>query len=147
MASTGSDDPQRLPLHEERLSVGKVAAQSRVRVSVVTRTREEAAYGTLDADEVDIERISINREVDTAPPVRTEGETTIIPVLEERVTIQRRLVLVEEVRVRKRTTSRDWSERIPVRYQDVVVERFQDVEPGISAGVEEAPTDLEQNDG
>jgi stress response protein YsnF len=61
--------------------------------------------------------------------VRTEGDVTIIPVLEEVVHVEKRLVLVEEIHVHR--TSRVQQKSIPVtlRKQRVVIE---DVAPSKS---------------
>jgi Domain of unknown function (DUF2382) len=42
----------------------------------------------------------MNRPVNAAPPVREEGETTVISVVEEVLVVERRLVLKEEIRLR-----------------------------------------------
>ena len=56
----------------------------------------------LFADEVAIERVPVNRIVDEAPQTRQEGDVLVIPVLEEVVTVQKRLLLKEEVRVHRK---------------------------------------------
>jgi stress response protein YsnF len=55
---------------------------------------------------VDVTRVPIGREVTEAPAVRTEGDVTIVPVFEERLVVEKRLFLVEELHVR-RTVSVD----------------------------------------
>ena len=45
-------------------------------------------------------RVPIDREVDAVPSIRTEGDVTIIPVVEERIVVRCQLVLREEVHVR-----------------------------------------------
>jgi stress response protein YsnF len=54
--------------------------------------------------------------------VRQEGETTIIPVVEE--VVEKRLKLAEEVRVTKQQTTKHEPQAIPLRRQTVVVERL-----------------------
>ena len=53
-----------------------------------------------------VERVPVDQFVDEAPQVRTEGDVTIIPVLEERYVLEKRLVLVEELHIRR---ERQWS--------------------------------------
>jgi stress response protein YsnF len=56
-------------------------------------------------------------------PVRTEGDVTIIPVLEETVVVEKRLLLREEVHVRLKTHEEHQPQRVRLRSEDVVVER------------------------
>ena len=44
-----------------------------------------------------IRRVPVNRVVDVAPKARREGDTMIIPVVEEELVITKRLVLKEEI--------------------------------------------------
>src|SRR5581483_12103193 len=53
----------------------------------------------LFTEEVQVEHIPVNRIVETRPGVRQEGDVTIVPVIEEVITVQKRLLLREEVRV------------------------------------------------
>jgi len=52
-------------------------------------------------EHVEVTRVSINREVAEAPPVRTEGDVTIVPIVEERLVVEKRLFLVEELHLTK----------------------------------------------
>ncbi|HYZ87646.1 MAG TPA: DUF2382 domain-containing protein [Bryobacteraceae bacterium] len=62
----------------------------------------------LASEEVEVERVAVNRIIDGPPETRQEGEVTIIPVVEEVITIQKRLLLKEEVRItRKRKVIRE----------------------------------------
>jgi hypothetical protein len=56
-------------------------------------------------EEVQIERVPGNQLVDEPVAVRCEGDTMIIPVIEEVVVVETRLQLKEEVRVTKRQIS------------------------------------------
>jgi len=48
-----------------------------------------------------VEHVPIGRMVETAPPVREEDGVTVIPVIEEVVVTETRLVLREELHVRR----------------------------------------------
>ena len=114
-------DVQTLELLEETVSVDKRASLRKRTVRVVTRQREQELRETLTQERVEIERVPIGREVTSVPESRTEGDTTILPVVEERLVVERRLVLVEEVRIRTIRTRQDWNDTASVRYQEVVV--------------------------
>jgi stress response protein YsnF len=55
--------------------------------------------------------------------VRTEGETTIIPVVEEVLVVEKRLVLKEEIHIRRLISKDDVEVPVTVRRQRAVVER------------------------
>jgi stress response protein YsnF len=44
----------------------------------------------------------MGRIVETAPEIRTEGDVTILPVVEEVLVVEKRLVLKEELHIRRR---------------------------------------------
>jgi hypothetical protein len=58
----------------------------------------------LFTDDVSVERVPVNRIVDAVPETRQEGDVTIIPVIEEVITVEKRLLLREEVRIRRSRT-------------------------------------------
>ncbi|MEO5727367.1 MAG: DUF2382 domain-containing protein, partial [Byssovorax sp.] len=54
---------------------------------------------------------------------RIEGDTTVIPLFEEQLVLQKRLLLREEVRVTRRRTERRDAQVVTVRREEVIVER------------------------
>lgn len=95
----------------------------RVRVSTATHTAEELVSAELERSDVEVTRVAIDREIDVAPPVRSEGEVTIIPVVEEILVIEKRLMLREEIHVRQITTTQSVELPVTLRQQHAVVER------------------------
>jgi len=113
-----------VPVIEEELEVGKRRVEGeRVSVRTVPRERTEVVEQPLESMEVEIERIAIDREIDTAPDIRNDGDTTIIPVVEERLVVEKRLFLREEIHVRRRRVVTQFRQNVTLRSQDVVVER------------------------
>lgn len=113
-----------LPLFAEEMSVSRrVVPKSRVQVSTVTREREQLVDELLASERVEIERNEINRPVDIAPPLREEGDTIIVPIVEEVLTIERRLVLKEEVRIRRIRETQHHQEFVTLRRQEAVITR------------------------
>ena len=113
-----------IPLVEERVVVGKRQVETgRYRVSVSVEEREEKVPVELAHDEVEIERVPKNIALNELPSVRLEGTTTVIPVVEEVVVVEKRLVLVEEIHVRRKSTTS--TEEIPVhiRAEQARIER------------------------
>jgi uncharacterized protein (TIGR02271 family) len=117
-------DPATLQLLAEELSVTKELRETgRVRVSTRTYEREALIDEDLAREQVEIETIPIARRIDSVPQVRQEGDTTIIPVVEERLIVDRQLVLKEEIRVRRVRTTERHQEKVALRQQEAVVTR------------------------
>jgi len=116
-----------IPVIEERLEVHREAAdtgrtlrlrkqveevQSDVRVPVATEV-------------VDIQRVPVGRVVDEPPTVRHEGDVIVVPVVEERLVTRKELVLVEEIRLTRRSEVAEADAGTHVlRRERVVAERF-----------------------
>ncbi|MCB4823408.1 YsnF/AvaK domain-containing protein [Roseicella aerolata] len=114
-----------IPLLEEHLRIAKnQRATGRVRIAVTTGEETRLVEEVLRDRRVEIERVPVGRPVTEAPPVREEGDTLVIPVLEEVLVVERRLVLREEVRLRLRTEERRESVPVTLRRQQAAVERL-----------------------
>lgn len=125
-----------IPLLGEEVAVTKqVVETGRVTVARVTREQPEMIAEPLVAETVEISRVPIGRQVETMPAVRHEGETIVIPVVEERLLIERRLFLKEEVRIRRVRTCRTHRESVTLRHHEVVVNR----RPGSGAASQREP--------
>jgi uncharacterized protein (TIGR02271 family) len=113
-----------VPVIEEELEVGKRRVEGdRVSVRTVSSERTEVVEQPLESMEVEVERIAIGREIDTAPEIRNDGDTMIIPIVEERLVVEKRLFLREEVRVHRRRVVTQFRQNVTLRSQEVVVER------------------------
>ena len=95
----------RIPIVQEEAHVFKRAVTTD-RVTVRTGAEEHPVVirEELMRGQVTVRRVPIDREVAAAPPVRTEGEVTVVPVIEERLVIEKRLFLVEELHLTRETT-------------------------------------------
>jgi stress response protein YsnF len=110
---------------EERLNVTKrETVTGVVRLTKHVHEEEQVVDEPIEAVEIDVERVKLDRWVDNPVPVRQEGDTTIYPVLEEVAVVETRLKLVEEVRVTRRHVARRATDRIPVRREEIKVERI-----------------------
>ncbi len=115
-ALTGKD--RTLPVIEEVVRIDKeVVEKGTVRIRKEVE-EETVRVPLLSAqDKYTIEHVPINEFVDVAPSaVRYEGDTMIISVLVEEAVIQKRLKLVEELRI---TRSREES----ITHQDVILKK------------------------
>lgn len=128
-----SGDEIIVPLVEETVTVGRrKRATGTVHVRVSTAERAEDVAVDLTEERVEVERVPIGRFVEDPPGIRSEGDTTIIPVLEERAVVTVRWFLREEVRVRTVRHSRTEQRAVSLRTETAEVERT-----AISEGVDE----------
>lgn len=115
---------RRIPVIEERARVDKEAVERAVvRISTSVREREEVLEEALRHEEVEIERVAIDKEVDAMPSVRQEGDVTVIPIVEERAVVTKRLVLVEELRVQRKAVQEVVQIPVTLHSTDISVER------------------------
>lgn len=113
-----------IPVIAEEISVGKKVVESgKVRISKRISEHEELVDVPLFREEVRVERVPVNLFVETLPTVRHEGDTMIIPVVEERIVIQKKLLLVEELRVRKEIVEHHAPQKVSVRKEEVEIKR------------------------
>ena len=128
-----------LLLHDEVLAVTRrQVAGDTVRVETVTRERQHPVEATLTQERVEIEHVPVGRTIDRVPDIRTEGDVTIIPVIEEVLVVERRLVLKEEIHMRRVRVSERHQETVTLRHQEAIVTRFRP-EPG-QGGCEASPS-------
>jgi stress response protein YsnF len=116
---------QRLPLAEDVLHLGKQEVSTgKVRVNTVVDTEEKFVRETLEQHSVEVTRIPKNEVVDVVPTVRTENGVVIVPVFEEVVVVETKLVLREEVHIRTNVSQDTVEFHVPLRKQRAVVERL-----------------------
>ena len=121
-----ADEP-RLELVEESLTVDtEPVVTGRVRVSTDTEFTAAVARASLSGERVEVTREAIGRQVSDVPQTRVEGDVTIIPVLEEIVVVEKRLMLVEEIRIRKIATTEEVEIPVTLRKQRATVERLEE---------------------
>ena len=117
--------PTTLPLLEERATIDKrTVTTGKVSVVTHTETLEEVVRAVLQGEEAEVVTVELDQTVSgPAPQIRTEDGITIIPVLEEVLVVEKRLVLKREIRIRKRTTSETVEIPVSLRKQRAKVER------------------------
>ena len=90
-----------VPVVQESVSVSVKAVareQVRVRRRVVEETR--LVETPVERQRLEIERVAIGCYVTEAPAARQDGEVLIVPVVDEVVFVEKRLLLREEIRIR-----------------------------------------------
>jgi len=116
-----------VPVVHEVLDVQKRWVESgRVRVTKVVHQHEEVVDEPLLREEVEVERIAINRAVDGPVAIRHEGDVMIVPILEEVLVVEKRLLLKEELHIRRRRAEVSHPQRITLRTEEATVEHVTD---------------------
>lgn len=114
-----------IPVAEERSVVQTRKVETgRVRITKKVATHDEEVDEALVEETVEVERVPVNRPVDRPVPVRYEGDTMIVPVFEETLVVEKRLVLKEELRITKRRAERHRPRWTTLRHEEVSVERI-----------------------
>ena len=124
-----------IPLLAEEIAVSKqVVETGRVQVSRITHEREQLIDELLAHETVEIDRTPIGRHVDMMPAIRNEGDSVVIPIVEEVLVIERRLLLKEEVRVRRVRSTERLQESVTLRHHEAVVTRLPVEAPAVGEG-------------
>ena len=91
------DEGAKLALFAEDLVVGKEAVETgRLHVRKQTRTVEAKVDEDLIREDAVVETVPRGHRIFAMPATRVEGNTTIIPIVEEVIYTEKRLILKEE---------------------------------------------------
>ncbi|MBV9531539.1 MAG: YsnF/AvaK domain-containing protein [Bradyrhizobium sp.] len=113
-----------LRLLAEEAKVSRESIETgRVRVAKVTRTRDHLIDELLTSSSVEVSRVPIGRLIDTMPAIKEEGDLTIVPIVEETVVVERKLMLKEELHIRRVQTTERYQQTLKLRYQTAEVTR------------------------
>ena len=79
-------------------------------------------------DEVEVSHVPVDRIVplDAAPATRYEGETLVVPILEEVLVVERRVRIKEELRITRTRREAHHAETVMLKSEQVSVERFEE---------------------
>lgn len=117
--------PEVLTVAEEQVAVAKrEIVDGKVRVHLETELFETVAKADLERGVADVTRVKVEKIVDRAPEIRTEGDIMIVPVVEEVLVVEKRLMLKEELHIRQRTETIAVEQPVTLRRQRVTVERL-----------------------
>ena len=117
--------PAVIPVIEEELVAGtREVKTGTVRISKKVEHVRKVVSAPAVHDVVQVNRIPVNRVVDTIPQMREEGDVLVIPVVEEELVIQKRLVLKEEIHIRRKRTRERVSKDVTLDNERAVIERL-----------------------
>lgn len=116
---------QRVPIVAEEVQIGKRQVETgRVLLTRKVVEREEVIDEPLLREEVVIERVPVNRPWAGPPPEpRYEGDRMILPLLEEVYVVEKRLMLREELHVRRVRKEGHAPQTVTLRSDEISVER------------------------
>ena len=121
----GAAQDKRLALHDEEIAiVRRRVPRGTVGGGETPRRPPPLGRPPRTPQPGEVERIPINAFVDAAPPLREEGDVTILSVVEEVVVTERRLLLREEVRMRRVVTAETHAETVVLRTEEATIERI-----------------------
>lgn len=112
-----------VPIVEEEAVVDtRTRTTGTIDVRTWTEERRQEVEEILSRETVDVERVPIDRVVERAEGVREEGDTTVVPLYEEVLVVEKRLLLREELRLTKRREERTETESVLLRGERVEIE-------------------------
>jgi len=134
MAGNTSDpagqDRLTIPVVAEQLAVGTrtVDTGRGVRIHKTVVTQPVTIDERLGRDEVAIEHVAVDRIVapDEAPTTRYEGDTMIVPILEEVLVVERRVRIKEELHITRIRREERHQEEVVLKAEQLSIERFDE---------------------
>lgn len=119
-----------MPVVREELHVGtaQVDTGRGVRIHKTVSKQAQHIDETLVRDAVSVRRVPIDKIVSLteAPAARQEGDTLIVPVLEEILVVEKRLRIKEEIHITRTAQAEPFADTVMLRSEQVSVERFDE---------------------
>jgi uncharacterized protein (TIGR02271 family) len=113
-----------LPLVEENLAIHRRTVDTgKVRIRTVMEQREEIARAEIYRHAVSVEHVPVNREISEIPEPWEDGDVLVIPIVEEVLVVEKRLILREEMRVRRHREVDRVEQPVSLRSMQALVER------------------------
>ncbi len=122
-AEARGENQIRVPILEERLEVGTRPVElGEVRLRKSIELFEQVARQPVMREDVVVERVPMSRELDVPAEPHMDGDWFVVPVMEEMLVVQKRLVLKEEIRIKKRQVTEEYEVREQLRREHLDVE-------------------------
>lgn len=126
-------DDLSIPVIAEQVDLGKRrVVTGTVRVTKTAVPHEQLVEEDLTTERVDVRRVLVDRVVDGPLEARREGDTLIVPVMEESLEIRKVWKLKEEIHITRVAETRRHRENVTVAAEQAVIERLDaagDVKP------------------
>jgi uncharacterized protein (TIGR02271 family) len=113
-----------IPLAQEELKIERRKTETgRVRIQKEVHSREETVDEPTYVEEVNVVRVPVNKVLESPVAPRHENGTLIIPLMEEVLVVEKRLMLKEELRVSKRRREIRNPVQVTLRSEEASVEK------------------------
>ena len=123
--STTSHQSIVIPVVEEHMTVHtEIVEAAKVHVRTKVTDEEVTVNLPITSEQYEVKHVPVDKVYKTAPPVRYEGDTIIVPVIEEIVVVEKRYKVKVEVNLVKHTTQTPFMQQVTLRKEDVQVERI-----------------------
>lgn len=114
---------QTFPVMEEELQVGKRRVETGItKVNIKVKADEQVIEQPLLKENVEVRHVAVDRFIDSPVGTRTEGDVTIIPIMEEVLIVEKKLRLKEELHITRRSETVIHTQKEVVRKEEAVVE-------------------------
>lgn len=132
-----------IPVIQEELRIDKQTVDTGrgVRVRKVVEEHEQVVQQPLHQEELIVEHVEMNQifAPGEQPLARYEGDTLVLPVLEEILCVEKKFRLKEEVRILRQTSEVSATRTVVLKSEKVVVERFDEASSVNAAPMERLP--------
>lgn len=124
MENSSGSQSMIIPVVEEHMTVDKETIET-AKIHVRTRVTEEEATINMPikSEQYEVMRVPVDKVFSTIPPVRYEGDTLIVPVVEEVIVVEKRYRVIEEVHLVKQTTEMPFMQQVTLHKENIQVER------------------------
>lgn len=121
---SSSNANETVPLFAEQLNVTKAqVVTDQLRISTVVEERPVTIESTLEKGGLQVERITVERAVAEAPEPRQDGDTLIVSIVEERLVVEKRLFVIEELHITRTSSTEQVSVADTVRTMRATIDR------------------------
>jgi uncharacterized protein (TIGR02271 family) len=125
-----TQESARIPVFEEEARVEKrtVDTGRGVRIHKTVVEQPYQIDERLLREGVEVSHVPVDRIValDQAPATRYEGDTLVVPIVEEVLVVERRLRIKEELRITRTRREERHAETVMLKTEQVSVERFDE---------------------
>jgi uncharacterized protein (TIGR02271 family) len=119
-----TDEKMVIPVIEEEVTIEKhIVPTGKVNVIKRIREQEEVIDVPSYRGEVSINRVPVNLFVEEHPQIRQEGDTMIIPIVQEQMVMVKKLLLVEELHVQNRVIESHHPQTVTLLKEEIEVQR------------------------
>lgn len=113
-----------IPLVEERLRIGRRTIPThRVTIETTVDEHVEEVNEPVFSDDAHVRTVPMNQIIDAPAEIREEGDELIVPLMEEVIVVEKKLMLREELRISRKRSERREKQSFTLRREEANVKR------------------------